>query len=241
MKKLLLPLGLFLSVLQPAFTKPSPESDRFTAEGGDIVITFLGHATLMIDAAGTIIHIDPVKQYGDYKTLPKADIILITHEHGDHLDKQAIAEIIKDGTTIILNKGAYDKIKQGAVMANGDKKTVFGIDIEAVPAYNITRGRDIYHPKGQGNGYVLTILGKRSYIAGDTEDIPEMSGITNIDIAFLPMNQPYTMTPEQAARAAKIIGPEILYPYHYGATDTAKLKDLLKDAPGIEVRIRSLQ
>ncbi|TFG58971.1 MAG: MBL fold metallo-hydrolase [Spirochaetales bacterium] len=240
MKNILLPLGILFSMIQPAFGQ-SAESDTFAAAGGNIVISFLGHGTLMLDIKGTVIRVDPVKQYADYKTLPKADIILITHEHGDHLDQQAVTDASKSGTTIILNKSSYDKLKQGTVMANGEKKTVLGIGIEAVPAYNITAGRENFHPKGRDNGYILTALGRRIYIAGDTENIPEMSGISNIDIAFLPMNQPYTMTPEQAAQAAGIIKPKVLYPYHFGNTDAAKLAELLKGQPGLEVRIRKLQ
>jgi L-ascorbate metabolism protein UlaG (beta-lactamase superfamily) len=129
-------------------------------------------------------------------------------------------------------------------MKNGDVKTVGGLKIEAVPAYNIVHMRDQgqpFHPKGVGNGYVITFGDKRVYVAGDTENIPEMKNIKNIDVAFLPMNLPYTMTPEMAADAAKMIRPKILYPYHYGETDTSKLVALLKDTKEIEVRIRNMK
>jgi L-ascorbate metabolism protein UlaG (beta-lactamase superfamily) len=132
-------------------------------------------------------------------------------------------------------------LKTGTVMTNGTSITVNGILIEAVPAYNTTPGREMYHPKGRDNGYVLTIGGQRIYIAGDTEDIPEMRDRKNIDIAFLPMNLPYTMSPEQTAQAAMAFMPKILYPYHYGETDVSKLLDLLKSVPDIEVRVKNMK
>jgi L-ascorbate metabolism protein UlaG (beta-lactamase superfamily) len=129
-------------------------------------------------------------------------------------------------------------------MNNGDVKTVEGLKIEAVPAYNIVHKRDTgqpFHPKGIGNGYIITFGGKRVYVAGDTENTPEMKSLKNIDIAFLPMNIPYTMTPEMVADAAKAFKPKILYPYHFGETDTSKLVSLLKETPEIEVRIRKMK
>ena len=133
-------------------------------------------------------------------------------------------------------------LDKGQAMKNGDILQITPeIKLEAVPAYNTTPGRDKFHPKGRDNGYILTVGGTRIYIAGDTEDIPEMKQIKNIDIAFLPVNQPYTMTPEQAIQSAKIIQPHILYPYHYGDTNINEVKDGLKNEKEIEVRIRALQ
>jgi len=135
-------------------------------------------------------------------------------------------------------------VEGGLVMKNGDTKTVGGLKIEAVPAYNIVHKRETgqpFHPKGVGNGYIITFGDKRVYVAGDTENIPEMKNIKNIDVAFLPMNLPYTMTPEMAADAARMIKPRVLYPYHYGETDTSKLVALLKDTKEIEVRIRKMK
>jgi L-ascorbate metabolism protein UlaG (beta-lactamase superfamily) len=132
----------------------------------------------------------------------------------------------------------------GSVMHNGDSKIFEGIAVAAVPAYNLVHKRENgqpYHPKGEGNGYVLTFGAKRIYIAGDTENIPEMSRLKGIDIAFLPMNLPYTMTPEMAATAARSFHPKVLYPYHYGETDPSRLVSLLKGSPGIEVRIRRMR
>ena len=216
------------------------EKDSFDAEGGPIHISFIGHGTLMLEHAGLVVHVDPVSAEADYTALPKADLILVTHEHSDHLDPKAIAAVRKQGTVMVLNPGAQAKLGEGTALANGESTSVLGIRIEALPAYNTTAGRDRYHPKGRDNGYLLTIGGKRIYIAGDTEVIPEMKALRNIDIAFLPMNQPYTMTPQQVAEAARAFRPRILYPYHYSNTNTAELVELLKGEKDIEVRIRKL-
>jgi L-ascorbate metabolism protein UlaG (beta-lactamase superfamily) len=176
--------------------------------------------------------------------MPKADLILITHEHGDHLDPKVIKMLQKNGTDLVLTEICAQRIDGGIVMRNGDVKTVQGLKIEAMPAYNIVHmrsGSTPYHPKGRGNGYIVTFGDKRVYVAGDTENTPEMKELKNIDVAFLPMNLPYTMTPEMVADAAKVFKPKILYPYHYGRTDPTKLVDLLKNSKGIEVRIRDMQ
>jgi len=216
------------------------QSDTFACRGGRIVIFFIGHGTLMLQYRNSAIHVDPVGEYADYSKMPKADLILITHEHQDHLDPQAIKMITKKATSLVLNQAARERLGMGTALGNGDSLEIKGIGIKAVPAYNTTPGRDRFHPRGRGNGYILNVGGKRIYIAGDTEDIPEMAKIQNIDIAFLPVNQPYTMTPQQAARAARMIKPRVLYPYHYGQTDISVLPGLLKDVPEVEVRIRNL-
>ncbi len=175
--------------------------------------------------------------------MPDADLILVTHQHGDHLDDVAIEDLNKENTVIILTEKCTQKVTTGQVMNNGDTKTVHGMKIEAVPAYNIVhmrQGNTPFHPKGEGNGYIITFGDKRVFVAGDTENTPEMKALENIDIAFLPMNLPYTMTPEMVADAAKAFRPKVLYPYHYGNTDTSKLVDLLKDEADIEVRIRDM-
>ena len=220
------------------------EEDVFKTSGGDLKITFIGHASLMLSFGGKIIQVDPTTQFGDYSQFPKADLILITHEHGDHFDLKAIEQSRTPKTEIVATAKCAEKMKDIVVMKNGDVKEFLGIKIEAVPAYNIVnvRGPGLpYHPNGDGNGYVLTFGDKRIYVAGDTENIPEMSQLKNIDVAFLPMNLPYTMTPEMVAQAAKVIKPKILYPYHFGNTDTSKLVALLKDEKGIEIRIRNMK
>lgn len=191
-----------------------------------------------------MIHVDPVSREADYSKMPKADLILITHEHGDHLDPQAIELVRTEKTSIVLTEVCGSKISGGVVMKNGEVRNVQGLKIEAVPAYNLLHMRSPgvpFHPKGVGNGYVITFGKKRVYVAGDTENVPEMKKLKNIDVAFLPMNLPYTMTPEMVADAAKAFKPAILYPYHYGETDTSRLIELLQGVGEVEVRIRRMQ
>jgi L-ascorbate metabolism protein UlaG (beta-lactamase superfamily) len=218
-------------------------TDKFKTSQGDLVITFLGHGTLMMSCGGVIIHVDPVSQMADYAQLPKADLILVTHEHPDHFDLNAINAVKTGKTALVVTENVAKMVGEGIVLKNGDVKTIQGFKIEAVPAYNLVHLRSPgvpYHPKGLGNGYIVTCGEKRIYIAGDTENTPEMKSLRNIDIAFLPMNLPYTMTPEMVADAAKAFRPKILYPYHYGNTDTSKLTYLLRDEKDIEVRIRKM-
>ncbi len=219
------------------------ETDIFPTTAGDLSITFLGHASLLIGFNGKNIFIDPFGQAADYSSLPKADMVISTHEHHDHLDPQALAAIRTPDTILVLNPAGARQVGGGIAMRNGDTKTVGGLYIEAVPAYNILHKREDgqpFHPNGVGNGYILTFGEMRLYLAGDTENLPEMKNLKNIDVAFLPMNLPYTMTPEMVADAAKMIKPRILYPYHYGNTDVSKIVDLLKSEKAIEVRIRKL-
>jgi L-ascorbate metabolism protein UlaG (beta-lactamase superfamily) len=220
------------------------ETDTIKTSAGDLKIAFLGHGSLYFTFGGKVIHVDPFSAVADYSTLPKADIILLAHEHMDHLDLKALNPVRTDKTIVVLPEVCAKQVEGGLVMKNGDVKTVGGLKIEAVPAYNIVHKRDTgqpFHPKDVGNGYIITFGDKRVYVAGDTENIPEMKNIKNIDVAFLPMNLPYTMTPEMAADAAKNIKPKILYPYHFGETDTSKLLSLLKDTKEIEVRIRKMK
>ncbi len=234
--------GAFSASAQEKF-----EEDIFPTSSGELKITFIGHATLMFDFAGTIIHVDPVIRYADYTKLPKADLILITHEHGDHFDMKAIDTLRTEKTVIVFTEscaGQFKGEKNGIIMKNGDLKTVAGLPITAVPAYNIVNERSAgnpYHPKSVGNGYIITFGDKKVYIAGDTENTPEMKKLRDIDIAFLPMNLPYTMTPEMVADAAKAFKPKIMYPYHYDETFISRIIELLKDSKDIEVRIRRLQ
>jgi L-ascorbate metabolism protein UlaG (beta-lactamase superfamily) len=219
------------------------EKDVIQTSAGDLEITFLGHGTLMMAFDGKIIHVDPFGRVADYARLPKADLVLITHEHGDHMDLGALAHVRTGQTEVVLTETCARQVEGGIVMRNGDTRAVKGVTIEAVPAYNVLHKRgngQPFHPKGVGNGYILTFGDTRVYVAGDTENTPEMKALRDIDCAFLPMNVPYTMTPEMVADAAKAMQPKILYPYHYGDTDTSKLVELLKEQPGIEVRIRQM-
>lgn len=217
--------------------------DKINTSAGDVEMYFIGHGSLMFIVNGFCIHVDPVRSSGSYNNLPKADLILVTHEHYDHLDAKLIADLRKQETVMLCNQKSVSEIKWAQAMNAGESRSVGIIGVETVPAYNIVNMRSPgqpFHPKGTGIGFVLAIGGKKIYIAGDTENTPEMKALKNIDIAFLPMNLPYTMTPEMAADAARAFKPKILYPYHYGDTKADKLTALLKGTD-IEVRIRNLK
>jgi len=244
MFKLILLMFFIMGITVSATAQNQFETDSITTSAGELKITFVGHGTLIFTFNGRVIHVDPYGRLADYSKLPKADIILITHEHSDHLDAQVIEMLWTDKTTLILTETCAKKVTDGIIMKNGDVQSVQGLKIEAVPAYNIvhTRGDgQPFHPQGIGNGYIITFGDKRVYVAGDTENIPEMKTVKKIDVTFLPMNLPYTMTPEMVTDAAKMLNPKILYPYHYGNTDTSKLVELLKDYKEIEVRIRKME
>ena len=220
------------------------ETDVIKTSAGDLHITFVGHGSLMFTFNTKIIHVDPFTKVADYAKLPRADVILITHEHHDHLDLNALEQIRTEKTKVMLTAACSKQVKNGMIMKNGDVQTVSGLKIEAIPAYNLVHKRDNgqpFHGKGAGNGYIVTFGDKRVYVGGDTENIPEMKSLRKIDCAFLPMNLPYTMTPEMVADAAKAFRPKILYPYHFGNTDTSKLLNLLQDQKEIEVRIRNMK
>lgn len=207
------------------------------APADSFTIHNLGHASLMIEYNNLIIHIDPRSSEANYDLLPDADIIIISHAHSDHYDINALNKIKKTGTELICSQEVKNKnTYTGAifVMKNGDSLKIKDIPIKAVPAYNLINSTS--HPKGIGNGYILYIGEKRVYIAGDTENIPEMLTFGKVDYAFLPMNLPYTMSPEMAAEAAKKLKPDVLYIYHFGTSDTAKLRTLLK-AEKMKIRI----
>ena len=236
-------LILFLGAI-PLQAEADFEMDIIETARGPLQITFIGHGTLMFSFGGKVIHVDPVSREADYGKMEKADLILITHEHGDHLDPQAIELVRTEKTSIVLTEVCASKISGGVVMKNGEVRNVQGLRIEAVPAYNLVHMSSPgvpFHPKGVGNGYIIAFGNKRVYVAGDTENIPEMKKLKNISVAFLPMNLPYTMTPEMVADAARAFKPAILYPYHYGETDTSRLVELLKGVDEVEVRIRRMQ
>jgi L-ascorbate metabolism protein UlaG (beta-lactamase superfamily) len=219
------------------------EEDTIATSAGPLVITFVGHGTLMFRYGGTVIHVDPVGREADYATMPKADLILITHEHGDHLDTAAVEALRKAGTQVVVSLSCEGRVRGAQVMRNGEAREVAGIRVEAVPAYNLVHTRpdgQPFHPRGAGNGYILTFGNVRVYVAGDTENTPEMKALRGIDVAFLPMNLPYTMTPEMVADAARAFRPRILYPYHYGQTDPQALVRLLAGEEGIDVRVRRM-
>jgi L-ascorbate metabolism protein UlaG (beta-lactamase superfamily) len=245
MKTLLLLINFVsLMMVLSAHAQKGFETDIIKTSAGNLKITFIGHGTLMFNFGEKVIHVDPFSVLADYNSLPKADLILVTHEHRDHLDLKALDTVRTEKTAVVLTEACAKQVQGGVVMMNGDVKTIEGFKIEAVPAYNIVHKRETgqpFHPKGVGNGYVITFGDKRVYVAGDTENVPEMKNLKNIDIAFLPMNLPYTMTPEMVADAAKAFKPKILYPYHFSETDTSKLVTLLKSSPAMKVRIRKMK
>jgi L-ascorbate metabolism protein UlaG (beta-lactamase superfamily) len=218
-------------------------TDVFPTAQGDLKITFIGHGTLYITWQNKVFHIDPWSQLADYAELPKADVILITHQHRDHLDAKAVAQIRKDDTVVLLTQQCTSAV-DGRVVKNGDSLSVAGVAVRVVPAYNVVHKRDSgepFHPKGEGNGYVLTFADVTIYIAGDTENIPEMAALKGkVDIAFLPVNLPYTMDAAMAADAARTIAPKILYPYHYNDDEVKKLVQLLQ-GEAMDIRIRNMQ
>jgi L-ascorbate metabolism protein UlaG (beta-lactamase superfamily) len=235
---------LFVCLVVPTMAMEEFEKDVIETSAGELEVTFIGHGTLMFAFGDKVIHIDPWSRLADYSKLPKADLILLTHHHGDHLDPAALEQIRTENTIVLVTKMCAEKVDDGVVMENGDQRSYMGIDIVAVPAYNLVHKREsgeLFHPKGEGNGYVLNFGDTRFYIAGDTENTPEMKALEGIDYAFLPMNLPYTMTPEMVADAVNAFKPKVLYPYHYGDTDLSKLVELLKDSDHTEVRIRRMQ
>ncbi len=222
------------------------EVDIFTTRSGKVIKAYcIKHGSIRFNIAGKWLYVDPVgkgvQPETDYSLLPAADYILVTHEHADHLDKDALGALTKEGTRLVVNGRCHELLEgKGEVMSNGDELSLGDITVKAVPAYNTSADKLQFHPRHRDNGYVLTIDGFKIYIAGDTEDIEEMGQLKDIDVAYLPCNLPYTMTPEQLSHAARMFNPRVLFPYHYGTTDIVKTQELLKDTD-IEVRIRQYQ
>ena len=228
-----------------AFAANQPETDCFTtSKGRKVTISHIKHGTLMLDIDDTLtVHVDPVGKAlrpTDYSLYPQADVVLVTHDHFDHLDPQAIAQLSHPGTRVFASRVCSKRLKGATVMRNGDTAECNGISITATAAYNTTPAHKQFHKRGDGNGYVLQIDDLRIYIAGDTEPIAEMKQLGKIDVAFLPVNQPYTMTVDQCIEAARTIKPCVLFPYHYGETRVEGIASALA-ADGIDVRVRQLQ
>lgn len=216
------------------------ESDTIPVAGGEIRITPILHGSVQVEFGEMAIYVDPWSR-GDYSGAPKADLILVTDVHGDHLDAEAIGSLSQEGTELVVSAAVADELGSGTVLANGERQEVAGILIEALPMYNLERGPEegkLFHEKGRGNGYLLTLGGKRIYFAGDTACTPEMKALQEIDVAFVPMNLPYTMTPEEAAACVAIFKPAIVYPYHYRGSDLTEFQQRLADVPEVEVRLR---
>ncbi len=217
---------------------PASAVETFDTSAGPVKITIIQHASLMIEAGGKIIYLDPSQ--GNYEGLPLADLILITDIHGDHMDPKTIAKVSKAGTQILAPQAVAATVTTAKAIANGETQNWDKWTVEAVPMYNLTRGPapgKLFHDKGRGNGYVLTYGGKRFYFSGDTENIPEMRALKNIDVAFVCMNLPYTMPPDEAAQGVRAMHPKIVYPYHYRGSDLAVFQKGLEGS-GVEVRLR---
>lgn len=223
------------------------KTDMIPTSEGSLKITLIGHGTLMFEYGGKIIHVDPWTKVGNYSSLPKADLVLITHHHRDHLDAAALKQIIKDNTIIVMSQKCAEQIEDmnwsPILMANGDKKILGGFLIKAIPAYNLVHKREsgaLFHPKGEGNGYIITFGDKHVYVAGDTENTPEMKALKEIDAAFIPMNLPYTMDSAMAADAVKVFKPKLLYPYHTRSKEgdqVAGFMELMKGFDEVNIRI----
>src|SRR5438270_13478408 len=237
---------IVLAIGLAAAVMAADQTDKLPASGGDITIAPIMHSSVQIEYAGKVIQVDPVAKYDDvelpllgkFDALKPADLILITDIHPENLDVAEITKLRKSGTPVVMAAAvatqAGTKIAATtAVMANGDTKTVADVSIEAVPMYNMQHGPapgELYHPKGRGNGYIITLGGNRLYFMGDTECTPEAKAAKDIDVAFIPMNMPQTMTPGDAAECIKAFQPKIAYPYHYEGQkrDEAFLKALLR-------------
>jgi len=209
MKSLSLLISLLITLLAPMDVS-ADEVFRYTP---------ISHATFVLQAGTTTIYVDPVGAQADFSTFPPPDLILITHIHKDHFAPELLAHLKTAQTAIVGPPTVIEQLGYGTTLRNGDTATIAGLVIEAIPAYNITTERLNYHPKGRDNGYLLSKDGERLYISGDTEDIPEMRALRNIDIAFLCMNLPFTMTIEQAADAVNAFKPGKVIPYHYRGTE----------------------
>jgi L-ascorbate metabolism protein UlaG (beta-lactamase superfamily) len=216
-------------------------NNRIPATGGDITVTPIAHASMQIAHAGKVIHVDPFAGMGgNYRRMKQADLVLVTDIHPDHLDPGTITKVRKAGAPVVIPAAAKDKVPDGTVIANGETKSVAGLSVEAIPMYNLVRGPKpgaLFHDKGRGNGYIVTMGGKRLYIAGDTECVPEIKALKNIDVAFIPMNLPYTMPPLEAAACVKAFQPKVVFPYHYRGQSVKEFADALK---GEKIEVRRL-
>lgn len=241
-------LALLSALALLAISLPAAEvklsGDVIPTASGDLVIHPLNHATLVMGWQSKTIYVDPVGGESQFAGLPRPTLILLTDVHPDHLRLETLAAVGADKAAIVAPEAVTGNLPPGlrqktTVLANGRNQDVQGIKIEAIPMYNLTPDRLKFHSKGRGNGYVLTFGGKRVYLSGDTEDIPEMRALKDIDVAFVCMNLPYTMTVEQAADAVRQFRPKIVYPYHYRGSDVEKFKQLVGNDRGVEVRLRA--
>jgi L-ascorbate metabolism protein UlaG (beta-lactamase superfamily) len=234
---------MFLATLFMMAGAAALNGDVVPLRDGNLIIRPVNHATFVLGWNDRTVYVDPVGGGKRFEGLPQPDLILITDIHGDHLDAPTLNSISTPKTKFVVPKAVAEKLpanlrKQATVISNGESTELMDMKIEAIPMYNTTPERERFHPKGRGNGYLLTIGGKRIYISGDTEDIPEMRALRNIDVAFVCMNLPYTMDVEQAASAVREFKPAIVYPYHSRSSDVERFKQLVGGEGGVEVRLR---
>ena len=233
-------MALFAVSAQAQMDRPV---QTFKSSAGPIKVTPVFHAALILEAGGKVIIVDPAKP-AVFTGLPQADLILITDIHADHMDADLIKTVSKPGTEIIAPPAVVKTITTASPLSNGEKKTWGAWTIEAIPMYNLTRGPkpgEFFHDKGRGNGYILTYGGTRIYLSGDTEGIPEMRALKNIDVAFICMNVPYTMTPEEAADAVKAFHPKVAIPYHYRGNPPTDVTAFQKALAGTGIEVRLLE
>lgn len=229
--------GLGATTFMPFHGRAQDDGDRYPTDKGEIVVNPIAHASFVMSVPGLVIYNDPVGGAAAYEGHPAPGLILVTHEHGDHFDAPTLEAIVGDQTKLVTNPSVFEKLPEAlkskaTAIANGASTEVGDLKIDAIPAYNTTEDRKKYHPQGRDNGYVLTIDGRRVYIAGDTEDIPEMRALTGIDIAFVPMNLPFTMDIDQAASAVAEFKPKVVYPYHYKGSDPEAFASQVEAAGG---------
>ena len=230
------------TTIMPFTARAEDGPDTYKTDNGEITIQPIQHASFVMTVpGGMVIYNDPVGGAALYEGQPAPDLILITHEHSDHYDPETLEALVKDKTRLLTNPAVFDMLPadlkaRAKSIGNGESTTIGNLPIEAVPAYNTTGDRLKYHPKGRDNGYILSVDGKRVYIAGDTEDIPEMRALKDIYIAFVPMNLPYTMTTDQAASAVAAFKPAYVYPYHYKGTDPKEFARKLA-ASGVDTKV----
>ena len=241
MKSSILSSIIILFSFITVFGQKSFDKDTIASSSGDVIVTFIGHGSLLLEWNGKKIYMDPSSREADLYKFPKADMIFVTHHHGDHCDNAALKALTKENTKTFMSSIAHEKWNQGMVLFPEQQLSIDGVGITVVEAYNLVNKNEEglpYHKKGECNSYVLTLGNLRILVAGDTENTPEMKELKNIDAAFLPMNLPYTMNPDMIVDAVKAFKPKILYPYHYDRKFLPELREKMKEVPEVELRIR---